>query len=140
MAVLKRLLAAALSDVGVRYVLVGGASFLFNFSIFYLCHKVLGLWYVYATVVAGSVAWLVNFPLHKFWTFNDPRLGSAPLQGAAHFSLKLWNTYFFDLLLLYVLVEFVGLDPLWSKVLTSFCIGVQNYIVCRYLIFRKPAA
>jgi putative flippase GtrA len=136
---LRQLAEKVLGYTWLRYVLVGGMSFFINFAIFYLCHKQLGWWYVYATIVAGSVAWMVNFPLHKFWTFEDYRKKAARTQVPAHLTLKLFNTYAWDPLLLYTLVEGVGVPPLWGKVFVGSLLGAQNYVLCRYVIFRRPA-
>ncbi len=139
MKAIHKMLAAALSLREVRYLLVGAASGILNFAVFYLCFRVVGLWYVYATMLAGSTAWLLNFPLHKFWTFSDERKGVLPLQGVAHFMLKIWNTYLCDPLLLYALVEYLGFLPEWAKITVGLLLGAQNYLLCRYLIFRRPA-
>ena len=136
---LRKKVTAALSSREVRYLLVGGVSGILNFAIFYLCFRILGFWYVYATMLAGSVAWLLNFPLHKFWTFSDERKGVLPLQGAAHFTLKLWNTYLWDPFLLYGLVEYLGFLPEWAKIAVGLLLGMQNYLLCRFVIFRRPA-
>lgn len=128
----------ALSFVTVRYIIAGGTSFLVNFATFYACHRFLGLWYVYATIVAGTVAWVVNFPLHKLWTFGDFRRGATKVQAPAHFALKLLNTYCSDPFLLYACVEWIELSPEAGKFVVGGLLGLQNYVVCRYLIFRRP--
>lgn len=138
--VLNKKAAAVLASREVRYLLVGAASGLLNFLVFYLCFRLLGLWYVYATVLAGSIAWLLNFPLHKFWTFGDDRRSAMPLQGAAHFSLKMWNTYLLDPLLLYGMVEYLSVLPEFAKIAVGLLLGIQNYLLCRFVIFRRPAA
>lgn len=131
-----RALSWALSHIPIRYLIAGGASFLVNFAIFYLCHRLAGMWYVYATIVAGTCAWMLNFPLHKLWTFGDYRRGAIRLQAPAHFLLKLLNTYASDPLLLYLLVEYLGISPLWAKAFIGAMLGLQNYVLCRYVIFR----
>lgn len=132
-------LAWALSSITIRYVLVGGASFFVNFALFWLCHRQFGMWYVYATILAGTCAWVVNFPLHKFWTFEDYRRESTRVQAPAHFTLKLLNTYVSDPFLLFLLVEKFNVSPLWGKVVVGAVLGLQNYLLCRYLIFNRSA-
>lgn len=128
----------ALSYQVVRYLVVGGGSLLLNVAIFTFCTKVAGLWYVYATMVAGTLAWMVNFPLHRGWTFEDRRgSGVTALQSGAHFALKVVNTYAWDPYLIYQLVEVYGWGQVSAKIAVGLGIGVQNLVLCRYVIFRK---
>ena len=136
---LKEKLVAVLSHIWVRYAIVGGISFAIAYGVFYLFQERIG--YVYATMLAGTVAWLFNFPLHKMWTFGDWSKSKTPLQSGLHFSLKMWNTYGGAPLLMIVFVEFAGVHPLVAKPLVDCLLGtLQNYPINRYLIFRKPAA
>lgn len=124
----------------VRYVIVGGGSFALNYAIFSAL-LASGLWYFYATMVAGTLVWMANFPLHKTWTFDDRRVGIAwPLQTVPHFSLKVWNTYLADPFILYYLAEEWLWHPLIGKVAAGVILGAQNYMLCRFLIFRSRPA
>ena len=127
-----------LRSVEARYVLVGGISFALNFVVFSAL-LFSGLWYVYSTVIAGTLVWMFNFPMHKGWTFGDWNLKRAPLQGTAHFCLKLWNTYLADPFLLYYFVEAWLWHPLLGKVAIGVMLGAQNFLLCRYVIFRRSA-
>ncbi len=140
MQLLRRLVEWLWSYVWIRYVIIGGMSFALNYAIFSAL-VVSGVWYVYATMAAGTLVWMVNFPLHKVWTFDDRRLGIAlPLQTVPHFALKVWNTYLADPFILYYLAEQWLWHPLIGKVAVGVILGAQNYMLCRYLIFRpRPA-
>lgn len=140
MRLLRRLVEWLCSYMWIRYVIIGGMSFALNYAIFSAL-LVSGLWYVYATMVAGTLVWMVNFPLHKTWTFGDRRLGIAlSLQSVPHFGLKIWNTYLADPFLLYYLAEQWLWHPLIGKIAVGVILGAQNYVLCRYLIFRfRPA-
>ncbi len=125
----------------VRYGISGGISHAVDFGVFTLLYKGFDVWYVYATVLSGTLAWMVNFPLHRNWTF-DVRRGAAvtTLQGASHYGLKLWNIYLLTPFLLHWLVEGYGWSPVWIKLFLPVGIGLfQNLPLCRYVIFRKPA-
>ncbi len=130
-----------MNHIWVRYLIVGTSSFCIAYTVFYLCYKVGYIGYVYATMISGTVAWLFNFPMHKWWTFADWRGKKMPLQGSLHFLLKVWNTYGGAPLLMILFVEYVGVPPLYASPLVGVLLGIfQNYPINRFGIFRKPAA
>lgn len=130
----------ALSYTLGRYITVGGLSLLIDTCIFALLQKGFGVYFLYATLISGTIAWLFNFPMHKGWTFEDRRgLRVTGLQGSAHLSLKIGNTYLWGPYLLYVLVTIPQWDPVVAKFVVGLSLGVSNFLLCRYVIFRKPA-
>lgn len=127
----------------VRYFLAGGATGVVNYGFFSLLYLGGGVRYPIATAIAGVGAWMINFPLHKWWTFGDQgRTKTATsLQTISHGALKLWNNLGAAPLLVIVLVEYALMPPMLAHPLAGVLLGVfQNYPVCHWIIFRRPSA
>jgi len=119
----------------VRYALVGGVSLGCNVALFSLFY-VFGVWYVYASTVANWGVYFLNFSLHKFWTFEDKGIYKTAWQLPAHLSLKLlWNALIAAPALVYALVEYSQISPVYGQFAAGLIIGAQNFLVCRYIIF-----
>ncbi len=127
----------------VRYFLAGGITGVVNYGFFSLLFLGAGVHYPIATAIAGIGAWMLNFPLHKWWTFGDRGRSkkATSLQTISHGALKLWNNLGAAPLLVIVLVEYATLAPMLAHPLAGILLGVcQNYPVSRFVIFRRPSA
>lgn len=126
----------------VRYFLAGGFAGIVNYGFFSLLYLVGGVRYPIATAIAGIGVWMVNFPLHKWWTFRDQgRTKTATsLQTISHGALKLWNNLGAAPLLVIALVEYATIPPMIAHPLAGILLGVfQNYPISRFVIFRRPS-
>ncbi len=120
-----------------RYLVVGGATGSLDYGIFSLLYLVLGVWYVYATMIASSVVWVLNFSLHKLWTFKDSsRKAVTGGQAAIHVSLKAYNGYLLVPYLLYLFAEHYGVSPLIGKLAAAVFVAVQNFTLYYFVIFN----
>ncbi len=126
----------------IRYFAAGGATGILNYGIFSLCYLGFGVQYVIATAIGGVGAWMVNFPLHKWWTFRDDgrTKKATSLQTISHGALKLWNNLGAAPLLVIFFVEYVGMSPMVANPLAGITLGLlQNYPISRWVIFRRPS-
>ncbi len=116
----------------VRFVLVGGASFVADAGALFLLHGVLRLWLPLATVLAYGVAFVINFGLNRGWAFGS----TGALGGQVHRYLWLVAA---NLVLTVVGVQgltWLGLVYLGSKLVTSTVLAVLNYVAFRRWVFR----
>lgn len=121
----------------IRYLIVGGATSTLDYGIFSLLYLVFDVWYVYATMIATTSVWALNFRLHKLWTFKDK--GKRAITGAQavlHASLKAYNGYLLVPYLLYLFAERYGVSPMLGKLAAGLFVAVQNYTLFYFVIFN----
>jgi putative flippase GtrA len=125
----------------VRYGIVGGTGGVASWLLFLLLTSV-GMWYLYASSIAGWLTYALSFVLHKLWTFESKELYTTAWQLPAHLFLKLvWNALVVTPLFLYCLVEYLGWNALVAQPVAGACIGcVQNFLICTYVIFNPRLA
>lgn len=118
----------------VRYIIVGGVCFMFEYGIF------LGILYGFDTFVglaqAASyvLALVVNFLLLRLWAFQTSEPGSTARQIVLYALLVCFNLPASSLLAEWLTI--VGLSPFVVKVIVVGVVAVWNYVVYKKLIFR----
>lgn len=116
------------------YLLIGGASALAEWTLFYLLLRAGALGYVAAALYGFALATLLNYLLSR-------RYGFLTLGGAR--ALELAKTYLVsaaalgvNLGVLVLLVEQAGFAPLPAKVLGTGCGFLLNYCGRQFWVFR----
>ncbi len=115
----------------VRFLVVGGLSFVVDAGSLIVFHGHLGIWLPLATAMAFGVAFVVNFGLNRFWAFGSG--GAVGRQLSRYLYLVIAN-----LAVTVVMVAGLtstGIPYIWSKVITTILVGIANYVVSRRWIF-----
>lgn len=116
----------------VRFLLVGGLSFVVDFGGLWLLHVPFGVPAGVASVIAFVASFFVNFFLQKLFTFKS-QVGTTRAL-VLYIILSIMNTIATGL--------FVGgLTPLlgwvWAKVVSVIVISAWNYFAYKYVIFPR---
>lgn len=118
-----------------RFLISGGLAAVTLFGSLYFFTDVLGWWYVGASAISGTAAFIVSFTLHKFWTFSDPNIDRAGLQFIKHLGVGLINITV-NTLFLFVLVDYLHLHYLLAQALVSGTMALISFFVYKYYIFH----
>jgi len=121
-----------------KFVFAGGSAAMVNLLFLYIFHGLLAWGLILSTSLAFIFAFLVSFTLQKFWTFRNYNKEKIPLQIA----LYLANSFIglnLNGLLMYLLVNKLGIWYMLAQVLVSLGIAVYNFFVYKFIIFQfKP--
>jgi putative flippase GtrA len=120
----------------VRFLIVGGANFVFTFVVFTVALKVADVGYVAALLLAWISGNILTYTLNFIWVFRpEERLNFRgrffKYLTAGAFSISL------NLVALTALVEFWAFDPFWSQVVIMPFIIVFNFGTAKYWSLRK---
>jgi|GEM_PF-3723801 len=123
-------------DIGevIRYGFVGFSSGVLFWGVFVVTHEILRVSYRWAQVVAFFPAFLLNFYLHKTWTFSALGDWHAEFLG---FSLKKAGFFLLNMVCMHVLVEWLSLRPRYAQLLLIPTLGPAGYLVLKFLVFFK---
>lgn len=117
----------------VRFLLVGGLSFVLDLGLLALLHEVFGVALWAATPIAFVVSLIFNFLLQRIFTFRATNKGSV--SAAKYILLVILNILVSDLVV-------TGFDALgWSyvvgKTTATILTTVWNYFLYRHWIFKR---
>ena len=113
----------------VRYLLVGGSTFIIDFGILVTLHGKLGAGIAASTSIAYWVSIIYNFILNRYWTFDSREKES--LQRHI-------TTYFFLLVLNYIFaVTFVSFASDHINYIIAKAIAVIIQMIWTYPVYKK---
>jgi dolichol-phosphate mannosyltransferase len=118
-----------------RYLLAGGTATATNLTILFILTHWFGIWYLYSSIIATSMATVVSFVLQKLWTFQNFETHTVHVQFPLHVTLALSNIAL-NTACLYMLVEWVGLWYLLAQVISGTGLACMNYLTYKFVIFK----
>ncbi|MEW8500236.1 MAG: GtrA family protein [Candidatus Thiodiazotropha taylori] len=127
-----------LSQQFLRYLLVGGASWVVDFLVFLLTYSHIGI--VPAQTVARIVGALVAFAGHKLIVFEDRQFTPQAMRQQIVQYLILWLvSYTLSVILLLAFIDLLQLHPVAAKLITEAIIIAINFVTMRRYIFASKA-
>ena len=117
----------------VRYVMTGGMTTAINYVI-YMGLAAAGAEYLAANTAAWVGAVIFAYTANRRVVFHSS--GDKRQEFLQFFSLRL-ATLLMENLLLFILVDCVGMGALIAKVAVSAVTVLLNYFACKYSIFKE---
>jgi len=119
----------------VRFVIVGGATFVFQFCIYWICSRVLMPNIARLPVYMLSLGYAIvgNYTAHRFWTFHDQKLapGSVWRYICVTFSAILLNAVIF-----YLGVNILRINDMIIVIITEIFVSITTYTGHRFFTFK----
>ncbi len=120
----------------IRFVIVGGATFVFQFCVYWICSRILmpdlPLLPVYMLSLGYAIAG--NYTAHRLWTFRDqkPAQGSVWRYACVAFSAVLLNAAIFHLG-----VNLLHINDLIIVLIAESLIPLITYAGHRFFTFKQ---
>ncbi|MCR4281293.1 MAG: GtrA family protein [Candidatus Kaiserbacteria bacterium] len=121
-----------------RYLIAGGLAFAVNIIVLYVLTDVLHVYYLFSTVAAFLVSFLVSFTLQKFWTFQDNSRDQLHLQLPLYLTMQVVNLGL-NTALMYALVEYLHIWYILSQTIITTILAVIVYIINKKYIFKQTS-
>ncbi|MEK9185679.1 MAG: glycosyltransferase, partial [Patescibacteria group bacterium] len=118
-----------------RFILAGGTSALSQIAVLYLFTDLLGIWYLYSSMLSFIFALFISFTLQKFWAFRDRALSQIHFQFAKY-AVVILIGLLLNTALMYFFVDIVGIWYILSQIITGAIIAVFNFLSYRKYIFK----
>ncbi|MBX4205481.1 MAG: GtrA family protein [Candidatus Doudnabacteria bacterium] len=119
-----------------RFLGAGGLGVLLYYLILYILTDLFGVWYMASAVIASIVNWTSNFVLQKLWTFQNRDKTNLHRQAGAYLSMAI-GLFLANLLLLYVLVEYLRLWYMGAQVIVTVILTVASYFITSRIFSEK---
>ena len=121
----------------IRFLLVGGASYVLNtgtYSLFVLA----GLHYLLAAPISYALGFFFNFYASRHWTFQAST--ESATRQLARFAIAAVLVLVADLALLWVAVEGAGIPPIPAQAVAILLLAPGSFVLNRVWSFRVAAA
>lgn len=123
----------------VKFSVVGLIGIVVNLAVLLLLVEKAGLWYMPAAILAFCAAVTSNFVLNKVWTFKDRSTRPGHVVGGyMKFVIVSVAGLCLNLIVLYMLVEFLDLWYLFAQLLAILSASVLNFVGSKALVFNAP--
>ena len=115
-----------------RFCLVGGASFLVDYGLLYICTEWLGIYYFYSAGISFCVSVLFNYWLCITYVFveagRQTKSQAVLFIGASLVGLGI------NQVCMWYFVEIVGIYYMLAKIFATAIVTVWNYIMKRRVV------
>ena len=119
----------------IKYTLVATVGLVCDMTTLFLLVEYARFAVLLATALAFMVAVIVNFNLHKRWTFHDTS-HDLKKQFTAFFVISIMN-FVLTLVFMFVLVEIANFWYVLAKVITATLVLIFSYVMNRLWTFKK---
>ena len=117
-----------------RYTVVGGCAFAFDFSCLFFLTSSCHLHYLVSAAIAFLVGLVVNYILSVGWVFSHRRMNSR-LSEFVVFALIGLGGLLLNEVLIWFFTEVLLLFYLVSKVISTVLVYLYNFLVRRFVLF-----
>ena len=118
----------------IKFCIVGGINTLITLILFYILNKILGVNYIFSTVIGYLIGMINSYILNKKWTFHDDdkRVVFQFVKFAVVNSISLG----INLLIMYIFVDKLHMDSMLSQICATGFTTLSNFIGSKVVVFR----
>ena len=122
----------------IMYIIVGACTTVVNFSTYYNLYSI----FHFSNVVSVIIAWFISvafaFITNKLFVFESKSFDRKFLlhEISTFFSCRL-TTGFLEVAIMYILVDLLSYNAMFSKVINDVIVNILNYIASKIIVFRK---
>lgn len=118
----------------IRYLVVGGSTFLIDFSLLYTLYGNIHTTITFATSAAYWVSIVYNFTLNRYWTFDTREKENLKRHITTYMFLLVGN-YFFTVIFVAIFSSFMYF--IVAKILAVAIQMTWTYVIYKNFIFVK---
>jgi putative flippase GtrA len=127
-------------DQFIKFCVVGGIGTLLNLFILYIFAIRIGLWDIYALIIAFMVVVTFNYTLNKIWSFKNKERKPRKVAGQYALYILIGGTGMGINILSYILFRNIGFGILISEFFAILVATLWNFEGARVLVFRATKA
>ena len=120
-----------------KFSAVGLSGVVVNFAILIFFTEIIGLYYVYSSLIAIETSVITNFLLNNAWTWNNQSYSYGFLSRFLRFNLVSIIALFLNVIVLYSLTEYLGLWYIISNACGILAATLVNFSVNNLWTFKK---
>lgn len=119
----------------ILYIIFGVLTTVINIFLFSICRDGLG----FSILIANSFAWfwsvLFAYITNKKWVFESKDNQIA--KEVVNFYLSRVATLLLETVLLFLLIETLGFNDVFSKIVSNVVVVVMNFVLSKIFVFKR---
>ena len=119
-----------------KFVIVGGLSFVLDFIIYYVLTKLFGVYYITAGFFSFTISLIFNYLMSMKFVFKSKDNLKKHHEFAIFATLSVMGLGL-NLLCLFIMVDYMGINDLIAKVLTAGIVMVFNFVTRKIFLEQK---
>lgn len=117
-----------------KYLISGFTAFGIEYSLYLLLISLLDVYYVLASVIVYSIVFWFSFLINRIWTFKSK--GPIHHQLFKYSLLFTFNLIFSNIVLMYLLTDFLGISLYLSPFIKMGFVVCWNFLFYKFVIFK----
>lgn len=117
-----------------KYIIVGGLAFIFDFLTLYLLTEYLHFHYLFSSACAFIVGLNVNYVLAKYFVFKESKIKNVKKEYLAIVAISL-SGLFLNQVCIWFSTDILGIYYLYSKLITAGIVLIYNFGIRKIFIF-----
>lgn len=122
-----------------RFGIVGVISFLIDYSIFWILHDQMSVYYLFANACSFSISVIVNYILNLKFVFQSSENSNKTKEFITYIILNIIGLGF-NQLIMKVCVGYLRITPMISKIIATGIVMIYNFISRKILIEKNNSA
>jgi glycosyltransferase involved in cell wall biosynthesis/putative flippase GtrA len=123
------------SFIALRYFVCGITAAATNIGLLYIFTDIVGIWYLYSSILAFLLSLVISFVLQKFVVFKDMQTDKMHHQFSKFFIAAVLGVIT-NTAIVFVCVDVFGIWYIFSQIVAGFFVMIQNFILYRFFIFK----
>ncbi|MCX8147042.1 MAG: GtrA family protein [Candidatus Woesearchaeota archaeon] len=115
------------------YIFCSGIATIVDFALLYSFTEFLGLWYIFSAALSYFAGMLTNYPMNKIITFRNK--SKKIIRQFGLFAFVSLIGLALNLIIIYALVEWIGLWYMLAKAVATLIVLVWSYTGHKHITF-----
>lgn len=118
-----------------RYTVVGGVSFLVDYSILFSLTKYVGLYYLISATISFLVGLVLNYILSTHWIFKKSRLSNKSVEFTVYGLIGVVGLLL-NSILMYLFTDVLQIHYMLSKLVAASLVMIWNFYGRKVVLFE----
>jgi glycosyltransferase involved in cell wall biosynthesis/putative flippase GtrA len=124
------------SFITLRYFICGITAASINIGSLYIFTDIVGIWYLYSSILSFLLSLIISFTLQKFVVFRDTETHKIHREFIKFFVAAVLGVIT-NTILIFICVDMFGIWYIFSQIIAGFFVMIQNFILYKFFIFNK---
>jgi putative flippase GtrA len=118
--------------------MAGCVGALINMGVLFILVDIFGMWYLMSAVISFVSALITTFFIQKFWAFKNLSVEKKHVKRQAIlYVISSTTCLFINLLILFILVDILGVWYLFSQFLSLGLVSIGSFFFNKLVTFKK---
>ncbi len=120
------------------YLFFGVFTTVINILTYYIFARLFSVYYQLSNIIAWILSVLFAFITNKLFVFQSKKVSVVDnLKEVFSFFIFRILSLLFDMFFMYIMVSFLSIDDLVSKIIVNVLVIIINYLISKILVFKR---